>query len=144
MTTVRRTVGLLLGVGLLGGLAGCGDPRAEASNTPVQPVKGRVVVGSQPLAGGQLKLSLQTNKDKYGEAEAVAMVQPDGTFEPRQVGDRPGLVEGRWKVVIDPVYVKNGKGARVSVPARYTTGASDLTIDVPAGGAENVTVALRP
>jgi hypothetical protein len=134
-----------LGFALLAGLGGCGEKKIEASNVPVKPVKGKVMLGSQPLPGGQLKLTLVTNHDKYGQAEAVAAIQPDGSFEPRMVGDKAGLVPGKWKASIDPVYVKDGKGARVSVPARYTKEeTSDLVIDVPDGGDTDVVLTLKP
>lgn len=143
MQFVRSSLLFVLGLGLVASLTGCGDSRV-ASNVPVKPVKGKVVYGGQPLVGGVLRLSLMTNKDKYGDAEAVATVQPDGSFEPRQVGDKPGLVPGKWKVVIDPAYVKDGKGARVSVPTKYTSEAtSDLTIDVPDSGETNVILTLK-
>jgi hypothetical protein len=144
MTLLRPTLALALLAPLLAS-AGCGGGSLTPTDIPAQPVKGKVVsADGKPLAGGTLRFTLTTNKDKYGEAEANAAVQPDGTFEPRQVGDKAGLVPGKWKVVVDPTYVKDSKTLRVSVPAKYTRLATtDLTIDVPDGGVTDVTLTLK-
>lgn len=137
MKSARWTVGLVLGFGLLGGLVGCGGSGRPESKIPAQPVKGKVLLGDQPLSGGRLSLTLVSNNDKHGNAEAGADIQADGTFEPRQVGDKPGLVPGRWKVVVSPVGgYKDGKAVRIkeTIPAKYTNAnTTDLFLDVQEG-----------
>lgn len=135
MTTIRRAVAFALAPALLGGPIGCGGRSITASDIPAQPVTGKITLGGQPMTAGYLNLILVTNTDKYGKAEAVAEIRPDGTFEPHQVGDKTGLVPGRWKVVVNPTYIKEGKGRRLGVPARYTKEeTTDLSFEVPEGG----------
>jgi hypothetical protein len=136
MTFAVRSAGLVFGLGLLGSLAGCGGSLVPGSNIPVQPVKGTVTVGGRPVSGGRLSLTLVTNVDKYGPADVGVDIQPDGTFEPRQVGDKPGLVPGQWKVVINPTGYKDGKAYRIkqAIPAKYTRDdTTDLVINVQEG-----------
>ena len=136
MKPARRSVGLVLGFGLMGSLVGCGSSSVPGSRIPAQPVKGTVMLGSRPVSGGRLTLTLMTNVDKYGPSDVGVDVQPDGTFEPRQVGDKPGLVPGTWRVVVNPVGYKDGKAYRIrdAIPAKYTRDdTSDLVINVVEG-----------
>ncbi|HEX4610510.1 MAG TPA: hypothetical protein VH092_20140 [Urbifossiella sp.] len=143
MRVVFRPAVWAFGLAALAAGPGCGSSTAPASNVTVQPVRGKVMVGTTPVTGGLLKLTLVTT-EKTGNTGATAEIKADGSFEPRIVGDKAGLPVGKWKVVIDPVYVRDGKNGRANVPAKYTTEASDLVIDVPNGGDENVTLTLRP
>jgi hypothetical protein len=133
MAFARNALLPVVAVGLAA-LAGCGEPTIVGTNLPLQPVKGKITLNGQPLTHGLLKLVLTTNHDKFGEAEAVAEVKPDGTFEPRQANDKPGLVPGTWKAYVSPTFVKDGKTVRMGVPAKYTKeGTSDLTFEVREG-----------
>jgi hypothetical protein len=133
MFTLRRAAALAV-VPVLVAAAGCGAASIAASDIPAQPVHGTITLGGKPMTAGYLNLTLVTNTEKYGKAQAVAEIKPDGTFEPHQVGDKTGLVPGRWKVAVNPTYVRDGKMKRLSVPAKYTNeDTTDLVIDVVEG-----------
>ncbi|HJZ54522.1 MAG TPA: hypothetical protein VKE74_06165 [Gemmataceae bacterium] len=143
MTRSRWVASLVVGLGLLTGL-GCGTKGSPPSSQPVQPARGKVTLGGQPMSGGALNLSLVSNNDKYGTVEAVAEIQPDGTFEAKQYGDKPGLVPGKWKVVVRPNYVKDGKTIKLNVPAKYTKEeTSDLSFEIPEGGKTDIVINLQ-
>jgi hypothetical protein len=124
--------------------AGCGT-RSFPAPPKTYPVQGTITADGRPLSGGHLVCVLTTNTDRYGNVEAPAEVKPGGAFEPRQFGDVPGLYPGRWKVVVRPTKIVNGKAVRIAepVPAKYTKEeTSDLYFDVTEG--ENtVVLALR-
>jgi hypothetical protein len=132
ITFFTRTASILVPL-LLCGLAGCGA-RQYPSPPPTYPVKGTIRLGSQPLRGGMLNCVLISGTDIYGAVEAPAVIQPDGTFEPLLFNGVTGLYPGKWKVVVKPTAIKNGRTFRYSVPAKYTReDTTDLTFEVKEG-----------
>ena len=124
-------------------LFGCGAKEMSVPKT--YPVKATLVLGSAPLSGGRVTLTIE-DKSKYGPAECTADVKPDGTFEPSALGGQVGLYPGKWKVVVSPVGYKEGKPYTIKerIPAKYTKEeTSDLTIDVKSGD-NTVTLTMQP
>src|SRR5262249_33308968 len=131
----RAVVGLAFVTALVCGVAGCGG-KSFPEPPKTYPVKGTITSGGRPLSGGVLVCHLTTNNDKYGNVEAPAEIQPDGSFEPKLFTNTPGLYPGVWKVVAKPTVMKEGKATRIPepVPAKYTSEeTTDLTFEVKEG-----------
>lgn len=126
----------------LGSLAGCGERR------PLARVTGKVLLDGQPLQFGTVSF-----QPEYGQP-ATAIIQPDGTFTLRTVGEGAGAVVGLNRVRVACYEAQNpnvaaaglrGEGdlGRLLIPQRYTAyETSGLTIEVSPGRNEPIVIEL--
>jgi hypothetical protein len=104
--TRTATIGALAGA-LVVAVAGCS--RDEEPRVVTAPVSGKVLFNGQPAAGAQVLLHPQGHALPAGAA-AAAIVQSDGTFQPRIYGDEPGVPPGNYVVTLQWFKVMAGEG----------------------------------
>jgi hypothetical protein len=129
--TLRRPFLALLG-GLLLTAAGCGAKVIPQPPTPY-PVRGRVLLGSQPLRGGVVTF-LPVGDPTDGRYQGWGFPKADGTFEVATFGNHSGLAPGKYKVTVGPREEGEPRGSNArSVPRKYQSESSsplEVTIEL--------------
>jgi hypothetical protein len=105
MPTTRIHLCLLLGL-----LAGCGQ-----SEPALAPVQGRVLYRGQPLAGGTIVFTPDSQRGGRGP-QAWSLVGGDGRFT-LLTGGKKGAVPGWHRVTIAPLASRGAKAT--PLPSRY-------------------------
>ncbi len=138
MTRSHRIVFVVILTGLCL-LGGCGERR------PLAPVTGRVLYDGQPLESGTVSF-----QPEYGQP-ATAVIQPDGTFVLRTVGEGSGAVVGRNRVRVACYAAPNsgtteggeGELGRLLIPVKYTDyETSGLAVEVQPGKNDPILIEL--
>lgn len=135
---------LVLLVGGIGTLAGCGSAAASPKAESLAPVKGCVTLDNKPIEGATVIFMPQGSKMGDG---AVGVTDSSGNYEAK-AGGATGAPLGIYKVTISRLIDPFGKpvvatletppatlGARESMPLKYSDHAvSALKCSVAAGG----------
>src|SRR5262245_11504648 len=100
----RRICGLLAGVALAAGLAGC-----SKSPPPVTEVRGQVLLDGKPLPHAQVVFQPQL-KDFGAEQNSTAVTDEEGRFTLKTMADKPGAVVGTHKVLVTEYTPENLRG----------------------------------
>src|SRR5437773_12040648 len=80
-------------------VAGCG-PRGDNAALAVYPAAGNVLLpGGQPAGGARIRF---VGMGTAGGAEGIALIGSDGTFAMKSLGEREGMMRGKYKVVLIP------------------------------------------
>lgn len=100
-------------------LAGCG----KADSLTTVPVSGRVLLDDKPVSGWYICFFPDNSRGTSGPA-AMAPLGPDGTFQLRSAGSRPGAVTGHHRVFLEPIPGDSpeeplGPAGKSAVPFRY-------------------------
>jgi hypothetical protein len=115
--------------------AGCGSPAPADRAT----VSGTVTLAGRPVTGGSIRLVALDDPAR----QVHGRILRGGTFT------LTGARVGRVRVAVETVSAQEGadspdRGAFVRVPARYARpDTSPLTLDIPAGGAVGLAVAME-
>lgn len=138
-------------------VGGCFGPAGSKYAHQLVPAGGRISVGGQPLADATV--SFVPVEGGAGTVGATAFTAADGRFKAitplpnTDVSRCVGLIPGRYRVVLRKLAMPNGtpvptdidesealaRGARNALPSRYGTAEhTPLTVDVPAGGSEDL------
>jgi hypothetical protein len=126
----RTTPSLLLVVGLLGG--------CSSKSEQFQPVKGKVLVGGQPIkcGGGAVILVADASKGNTTQHEPRGALSADGDFEIMTIG-QAGAPPGWYKVVVmaqDPASASNpyAPPKYIVTPEYLSADRTPLSIEVVA------------
>lgn len=140
MSAASLMLGLVMVVAAIGTM-GCGD-----AGYPVVPVKGKVTLDGQPLAGAVIsfqpidQLGTQENpgSGSFGRTNEL------GEFEMRLIDpDQPGAAIGRHVVTITTATSAGGDAGGLTgerVPQRYRDGS--FTYEVPTAGTDRAQLDL--
>lgn len=140
-------------------LTGCGEAGPEGAFTLV-PVKGRVLMGTVPVADAQISFHIDGAAPE-GYMGSAAKTNSDGEFE-LTVGPRRGAVPGKYKVTVSkltradgtplPADATNGMDAMQlkmqgqvieSIPANFSQlPYTQLAYDVPASTGGNFEIVI--
>ena len=135
---------LMLLVGGIGTLAGCGSASASPKAESLVPVKGCITLDNRPLEGATVIFTPQGSKMGDG---AIGTTDANGNYE-ATAGGATGAPLGAYKVTISRLIDSAGKpvvatletppanlGAREAMPPKYSDHAiSALKCTVAAGG----------
>jgi hypothetical protein len=140
LQSAAKRPNLLLVLAALAALAvgGCGS-----KSVSVVPVKGKVLLGGQPLQTGSVSTTPPAGRGSRGSIEA------DGSFELSTFGDHDGALPGTHAVAVIAREPSIGSGpeatpGRLLVPKRYTDPTtSDLSIEVKADGDNHPVLELK-
>lgn len=127
--------------GLLIGLTGCGGDKGQPAFSELNPVTGVVKRNGQPVKGGKITFTMDSDKQEFG---VNAVVGADGTYTlttyrlTDSSGERkPGAPAGSYKVSYVPDITDQTTGGsmdpiRLTAPVSVAAGSNTLNIDLPA------------
>lgn len=153
----RVRMGVVVVLGMVVGLVGCGSGPEHGFLKQLVPATGRVTVDGKPLGGATVTFS--PDIESSGGRHAMATTRDDGTYELSTAvpgvspEDSKGVVPGEYIVTISKIAMEDGspfpddivdeydavsRGAKQFVPPQYTDpGTSPLKVSVAAPKAEH-------
>lgn len=126
MTLVFRTATAAFWLALLLSTTGCGSGELATA-----PIKGKVMMGGQPVTEGGISFSPLTPDAK----PAVGDIKPDGTFELSTYGTNDGAVFGKHRVAFSAPLPKPASDPNAPPPPSGLQGAAiePAEVEVKAG-----------
>src|SRR5262249_4553577 len=134
--TPMRALWIAIPVLTLAALAGCSS--GDTSSISVYPVTGRVVLANGKAARGASIVLI--GRGVEGGANGVGTLDKDGRFKMTCLGDREGMMPGKYKVVINPrnkapgVSSEDQSFGMSNIPRKYWDDeTTDLFVEVKSG-----------
>ena len=87
---------LVLGIGLVGCLPGCGKEKGTSDRLPTFPVHGKLLINGSPAPGAMVKFIAEQHEGRV----PTAIVREDGSFSASYYDTEDGAPAGEYKLLV--------------------------------------------